>query len=378
MFDDENPEIRLFVYEKLAELNNFGLITAKQKMLLFYFGLSDQNSKVQLAAKNLLKNYLNYIGVYRLLEPKERTNDNQMEIDDEKEKIESAHEKIEKATSPFKKKKKLLDSPSRVFDDLDMMNNLFHPKFSYTYQLIIEAILDITDQSNINDFIFTITDNIILVVAESSQLKLYSSEKKNNYKPYKGDKVDKLGLFNDVYFLQGMIKIIQTNKHIPNFKEIEKNLDLLFQNKEKSFTQILDYFYRKECNVLIFHQLLLIAQNLNFNEENENREFCSFLKVFIADVNLDSKLAMKNNTMVNDEDDDNDNFNKFDNFEENIDNNDFVDKEMQLENLLLPQNRVKICSMEDLIDNALKLLLKLNYEQHNQFFISIMEVSLLN
>ena len=207
MFDDENHDIRHFVYEKLAEINNFNLITPKQKMLLFYHGLSDQNSKVQVAAKNLLKNYLNYIGVYRLLEtkdPKEKFA--KMDIDEENkpERVESVHDKLHRVTSPFKLKKKLLDSPSRVFDDLDIMNNLFHPKYSYAYHLIIEAILDMTDQSNINDLIVTITENIILIVAESSMIKMYSTEKRNSYKSYKGDKYDKLGIFNDVYFLQGI------------------------------------------------------------------------------------------------------------------------------------------------------------------------------
>ena len=126
----------------------------------------------------------------------------------------------------------------------------------------------------------------------------------------------------------GMIKTILSNKNIPNYKELEKSLDSLFQNKDKTFTQILDFFYRKEANVLIFQQLLLIAQNLNFNEENENRDFCSFLKKFIGDINLDFKLVNrdgKNNMVMIDDDED---MGKLDNLddEEDKESNDFLSK----------------------------------------------------
>ena len=54
MYDDTSADTRLFVFEKLSELNDFSLISSKHKMRLFYFGLSDQSPKVKVAAKNLL------------------------------------------------------------------------------------------------------------------------------------------------------------------------------------------------------------------------------------------------------------------------------------------------------------------------------------
>ena len=123
----------------------------------------------------------------------------------------------------------------------------------------------------------------------------------------------------------GAIKIIQTNKHIPNFKDIEMSLDSLFVNKDKSFTQILEFFYKKDCNVLIFHQLLLIAQNLNFNDENENKKFCSFLKQFIADLTLDSKLVNTKIKELQDSEDDEFSFNKID-VDDVVDENEILSK----------------------------------------------------
>ncbi len=67
----------------------------------------------------------------------------------------------------------------------------------------------------------------------------------------------------------------------------------------------------KETNTLIFHQLLLIAQNLNFIDENENKQFASFLKSFISDTNLESQLTMRNNMMYED-DEEEFNINKID------------------------------------------------------------------
>ena len=39
-----------------------------------------------------------------------------------------------------------------------------------------------------------------------------------------------------------------------------------------------------------------------------------------------------------------------------------------------PQNRKKINSMEDSVESALKLIFRLSFEQHSQFFVSMMEV----
>ncbi len=147
------------------------------------------------------------------------------DVDDEDEKVlETAKEKIEKVTSPLKlgMKKKLKDSPSRIFDKLDVFVFYNHQKYSYSFQLITEAILEFADNSNLKDFIKNIVDNLISVTNPNEHPHGIISDnkhRKNNINMMDisggsigsiraGRNYDKSALFNDIFFLQSKLSFI--------------------------------------------------------------------------------------------------------------------------------------------------------------------------
>jgi hypothetical protein len=204
MYDDDSAEIRTFVFEKLCEIKNYKLIDPKTKVRLLFVGLSDGNQKVYNAARRFLKNVLCSLGVYK------KKNGDKMDVDSEESKeeevrrIESSREKIEKLTSPIRIKKKLADSPSRIFDELDVTHFYSHAKYSATFGLITDAIIELTDYENLTGYVANIIDNLIQSTGKLD-LKQITSARKKEYSPSpigKGTYIDKYALFNDIFFLQ--------------------------------------------------------------------------------------------------------------------------------------------------------------------------------
>ena len=174
MIDDESSEMRLFAFEKLTKIQNFDVLDSKIKIKIFFIGLSDNNPKIKQAAQKILKNYLDLLGI--LKQKNFDISENKMDLDDESNNlnknndsimkfeesnnkkenniISSAKDKIEKATTPLKfKTKKLNDSPSRIFDELDITTYYNHPKFSYVFNLIVENMFEIIEKEDIIKFL---------------------------------------------------------------------------------------------------------------------------------------------------------------------------------------------------------------------------------
>lgn len=134
----------------------------------------------------------------------------------------------------------------------------------------------------------------------------------------------------------------------------------------KTLSHIINYFYTTECNIMILHQLFLIATYLSYDDEIGNREMINVLRSFLLDTNLDKKSLADSI------------FRKIDfgsigeNYEEEINENRLLLNNM--ENNLLPHSRRIILSMEDLLDHALKILFKIHYNINNQFFLFIMDL----
>jgi len=170
----------------------------------------------------------------------------------------------------------------------------------------------------------------------------------------------------------------------------------------KSFTSILNHYYEKEPNLSILHQLFLISQHLNYDEEMGIREITNFLKKFLMDFNLETKNILEQgfsrqielfptgdghsqNETINFS-----NVNKTNNnlysSSENYSNRDLQDNninnyilksnlmEIKLENTLLPLNRKIILSLDDLIEYGLKILLIINYKEQQKLSNFIMEI----
>lgn len=423
MYDDESADIRHFVYEKLSEIKNFDMIDPKIKVKLLYVGLSDLNNKVQQSAKKFLKNYLYSLGIYKSKKLSEKSEDVKMEVDieeevntkekeankenakigkkkrgkkskikeensdsseaeqdsdDDRDEYDTAHDKIIKSESPLKvNKKKLVDAPSRVLDKLDIVSYYNHPKYSCTFQLITEAIIEFTDHTTLSDFYKNIIDNMILVSNSQAEIKFLSSEKKKKhsggFNSTEG-KVDKYALFNDVYFLQNSLSYI-SGKQDEASQALKTQLYEMIPDS-KTFSKIMNYFYKKEPNILILHQLFLIGLRLVYEDEIGNREMSSFIKLFVSDIDLHRvkltdlsfrKLHFENlNTMYTQPEELNEN-----------DNQAYTEQLLiknSVENMLLPYSRRIVLNMEDLVDYALKILLKINANQHTQLFTSIMEL----
>ena len=261
MYDDDSVEIRHFVFEKLSEMKNYKMIDAKTKVKLLYVGLSDNSQKIQTSAKKFLKNYMFSLGIFKNSKTHKDEKDQNMDVDgdlednpdtkidnlksrmkkvnissrinkqdsdedeEDEELLETAKDKIEKITSPLRleNKKKLKDSPSRVFDNLDVFLFYNDHKYSYTFQLITDAILEFTDKSNLKHFIKNILDNITSSINFNEHGYGIISDKKHhknniNMMDISGGSTrsergrrsfDMTPLFNDIFFLQSIFFIIK-------------------------------------------------------------------------------------------------------------------------------------------------------------------------
>jgi hypothetical protein len=253
MYDDESPEIRHFVFDKISELEDFNLIKPADKLRLLYVGLSDTSQKVVDAAVRFLKKFTAHLEIIKSPNSnnnnnKQKRNENLMDIEqdfqsekakepenniknlvnnnynNEKEEAENeeltVHEKIIKASSPIKTKNKLQDSPFRLFDHLDSDKFFNHPKLSYAFHLITAQLVELIDFDDLIDYVGSIVDNLVLSAAENNQannkaFNLFSPEKagKRNSRVFSSGghsagKAGKVELFNDVFFLQSMKNFI--------------------------------------------------------------------------------------------------------------------------------------------------------------------------
>lgn len=133
----------------------------------------------------------------------------------------------------------------------------------------------------------------------------------------------------------------------------------------------MSYFYEEDLNVFILHQLFLIALNLNYEDETGNREMLNFLKKFITDKDLESKMIndeAQRKLLFDTHSQPDPIISKYDEeieYRKNMENS--------LENVLLPTSRKIVMSLEDLLEYALKIFLKIHYNQPNQLFTTIME-----
>ena len=390
MFDDDSSEIRNFAFDKLAKIKNFDSISPKIKVKLFFIGLSDTSVKINQNTKKILKEYLNSLGILRLKRNEEKEEE-KMEIDEEniietlkeekEEKSESndlnitAKEKFSRATTPLKPiGKKLKDSPSRIFDELDVISFYNHPKFSYVFPLIVEAMLEIIDKDDIIQFIKDIIDNLNNIINKTGEIKQFSEKKvkKNSSFSSSGkERFDKYALFNDIYFVQNVLNVLKNKKEFDLY--LNDIIDLLPDGT--TYSKLLINFYISSPNIYILHQLLLIAQFMAFQDEIGNREIIEFIKKFIGDISLSGKKVNDfqfrkisfDNIFEKKEDEVDDEFNYNDITEDKR-------NEMLVNNYLLPIERKIIFSMEDLVDLSL-IIMKLIYEgKDNQLFTIIMEV----
>jgi len=246
MYDDESPEIRHFVFDKISDLEDFNLIKPADKLRLLYVGLSDTSPKVVEAAVRFLKKFTVHLKIIKSSNSsnnnnKQKKNENYMDIEaynnthsnkehennnhitEESEEAENkeltVHEKIIKASSPIKAKNKLQDSPFRLFDHLDSKKFFNHPKLSYAFNLITAQLVELIDFDDLVDYVSSIVDNLVfssnaeggsnISNNNNKAFSLFSPEKvsKRNSRVFSSGgnsakRAGKVELFNDVFFLQ--------------------------------------------------------------------------------------------------------------------------------------------------------------------------------
>ena len=405
MYDDDSTEIRIFAYEKLSKCKLFYTVDPRNKVKIFYIGLSDSNEKIREFTKRILKVYLFHLDILKSNKAKDN---NKMDIEEgskneennkEKENKnndmdeESANnnnltskEKIEKMDSPINNiGKKLKDSPSRIFDELDVSSYYNHPVFSYVYPLITQHMIELIDKDVIIEYCRNIMYNLKSTVInqlpelgnnttsfEKRRQSWNSQFTSSNIKGANGD-INKFSLFSDLFFYQNVLFCLSQQKE----NEIFKNdiLDLL--PDETTFCKILTNFYLINPNLYILHQLLIVAQYIPYQDEVGNRNFIEFIHKFISDISLVNKkitdFQIKRKLS----------FNQDKNDEENIDieNINYLEEytedketEITVNNFLLNSNRKIICSMEDLVEYALNLLKRIYRGKQNELFREIMNI----
>ena len=405
MYDDDSTEIRVFAYEKLSKSKLFYTIEPRHKVRIFYIGLCDTNEKIKDYTKRILKYYLIHLDI---LKTNKNKDDNKMEVEDsnaskneegdnvnKKEKNDemdvdedsinansTAKEKIQKINSPIQNiGKKLKDSPSRIFDELDVSTYYNHPIYSYVYSLITEHMIELIDKDVIIEYCRNIMFNLKSTVNNSSnELSNTSFEKRkkswnsqftsSNIKGANGF-IDKFALFSDLFFYQNILFCLSQQKE----NEIFKNdvLDLL--PDETTYCKIMTNFYLLNPNIYILHQLLIVSQYIPYQDEVGNREFINFIHAFISDIDLVNKKITDfqfkrkiafNQNIENDGEGEQPNY--LDEFNEE------KETEILVNNYLLNNNRKIICSMEDLVEYALNILKRIYRGKQNELFREIMQI----
>ena len=410
MYDDDSTEIRIFAYEKLSKSRLFHTVDSRNKVKIFYIGLSDQNEKIREFTKRILKFYLMHLEI--LKSNKSKDDNNKMDLEEgskngennnqekEKEKDENknkemdeesininstAKEKIEKINSPIQNiGKKLKDSPSRIFDELDVSSYYNHPVYSYVYPLITQHMIELIDKDVIIEYCRNIMYNLKSTVLNQNldmgnttsfekRRKSWNSQfTSSNVKGANGY-IDKFALFSDLFFYQNILFCLSQQKE----NEIFKNdiLDLL--PDETTFCKIMTNFYLINPNIYILHQLLIVSQYIPYQDEVGNREFIEFIHKFISDISLVNKkitdFQFKRKLSFNQGQDDEDDIDidKINYLEEYTEDK---ETEITINNYLLNSNRKIICSMEDLVDYALNILKRIYRGKQNELFREIMSI----
>ena len=405
MYDDDSTEIRVFAYEKLSKSKLFYTIEPRHKVRIFYIGLCDTNEKIKDYTKRILKYYLIHLDI---LKTNKNKDDNKMEVEDsnaskneegdnvnKKEKNDemdvdedsinansTAKEKIQKINSPIQNiGKKLKDSPSRIFDELDVSTYYNHPIYSYVYSLITEHMIELIDKDVIIEYCRNIMFNLKSTVNNSSnelsntsfekRRKSWNSQFTSSYIKGAHGFIDKFVLFSDLFFYQNILFCLSQQKE----NEIFKNdvLDLL--PDETTYCKIMTNFYLLNPNIYILHQLLIVSQYIPYQDEVGNREFINFIHAFISDIDLVNKKITDfqfkrkiafNQNIENDGEGEQPNY--LDEFNEE------KETEILVNNYLLNNNRKIICSMEDLVEYALNILKRIYRGKQNELFREIMQI----
>ena len=404
MYDDDSTEIRVFAYEKLSKSKLFYTIEPRHKVRIFFIGLCDTNEKIKDYTKRILKYYLIHLDI---LKTNKNKDENKMDVEDsntskneegeKKEKNDdmevdedsinansTVKEKIKKINSPINNiGKKLKDSPSRIFDELDVSTYYNHPVYSYVYSLITEHMIELIDKDVIIEYcrniMFNLKSTILNGFNDLSKSTSFEKRRKSwnsqftssNIKGANGF-IDKFALFSDLFFYQNVLFCLSQQKD----NEIFKNdvLDLL--PDETTYCKIMTNFYITNPNIYILHQLLIVSQYIPYQDEVGNREFIDFIHTFISDISLVNKKITDfqfkrkitfNQNLDNDEGGA-DQLNYLDEFNEE------KETEITVNNYLLNSNRKIICSMEDLVDYALNILKRIYRGKQNELFREIMQI----
>ena len=405
MYDDDSTEIRIFAYEKLSRSRLFHTVDSRNKVKIFYIGLSDSNEKIREFTKRILKFYLMHLEILKSNKSKEENkmdveegskngdNNNNQEKENKNKEMEeesinmnsTAKEKIEKINSPIQNiGKKLKDSPSRIFDELDVASYYNHPVFSYVYPLITQHMIELIDKDVIIEYCRNIMYNLKSTVLNQNneiggttsfekRRKSWNSQfTSSNVKGANGY-IDKFALFSDLFFYQNILFCLSQQKE----NEIFKNdiLDLL--PDETTFCKIMTNFYLINPNIYILHQLLIVSQYIPYQDELGNKEFLSFIHSFISDISLvnkkitDFQFKRKLSFNQGQEEDDDIDLEKINYLEEYTEDK---ETEITVNNYLLNSNRKIICSMEDLVEYALNILKRIYRGKQNELFREIMSI----
>ena len=402
MYDDDSTEIRIFAYEKLSKCKLFHTVDSRNKVKIFYIGLSDSNEKIREFTKRILKYYLMHLEILKKSkdenkmdieegskngeENKDNKENKNNEMEEESVNINStAKEKIEKMNSPIKNiGKKLKDSPSRIFDELDVSSYYNHPVYSYVYPLITQHMIELIDKDVIIEYcrniMFNLKSTVLNQISEIAKTTSFEKRRKSwnsqftssNVKGANGY-IDKFALFSDLFFYQNILYCLSQQKE----NEIFKNdiLDLL--PDETTFCKIMTNFYLTNPNIYILHQLLIVSQYIPYQDEVGNREFIEFIHSFISDISLVNKkitdFQFKRKLSFNQEKEDDDDI--------DLEKLNFLDEytedketEITINNYLLNGNRKIICSMEDLVEYALNILKRIYRGKQNELFREIMSI----
>ena len=166
-------------------------------------------------------------------------------------------------------------------------------------------------------------------------------------------------IMNDVFFIQLTINYINSNR--PKSRELFSYLEEILPTLIE-LCEVINFYYKREQNCFIIHQLILIVQTgYTFTDNSGNKVLNDLLKSMLIDLDLDQINLKDLNRMKL-------NFFKFTEKKAEDDNINIIN---YVENTILPLNRRVISSVEDLLNDFLLLMYKSSNKTDLAFFQNI-------
>lgn len=372
MHDDENNEIRLFVYNKiLNDLNSIKHINKYTLVKILCIGLKESNRKSKDICAKIVTKLLFELNILSKVNSENNLNlmINDSKKDDNSEntlnnKLLTAKEKIKRASLIQNSNQfgyYLISCPSKIFNYIEGIKLYSNTKLNYIFELLSYSFIDILEINDLKLYLKKLIDTL-----NNKSLPLIDSSDKilditiDNYNTDVFDSNTGDNIMYSIIFLNYCIRYSKEEKL--NSKVLKAFFNNYMFNNIK-IAEIINYYYRKEKNIIILHQLLLITLEIVQYDLSENQDLISLLSKLLMDLNIKniSLKELKSKLNVTNPD------------YETIINENIIFQNL-FYNSMVPNYRKSIEHLDDLIEDVLLIIYKIKQGSTLNIFSLLMQI----